>query len=112
MFAEAGFRVLRNRPTNPARVRAVLFVLVELFRARAHFSRGEGPGELSSEAQCHEADIVRVCGNNHFTEMCCGNEEGSYLRLIDSCITQLKARGSSRTCKESKEEEKRGLAGC
>ena len=28
---------------------------------------------------------------------------GSYLRLIDSCITQLKAQGPSRTCNESKE---------
>ena len=26
------------------------------------------------------------------------------LRLIDSCITQLKAQGLSRTCNESKEE--------
>ena len=32
-------------------------------------------------------------------------EAGSYLRLIDSCITQLKAQGTSRTCDESKEEE-------
>ena len=32
-------------------------------------------------------------------------EGGSYLRLIDSCITQLKAQGPSRTCNESKEEE-------
>ena len=30
-----------------------------------------------------------------------------YLRLIDSCITQLKAQGPSRTCNESKEEEKK-----
>jgi len=30
---------------------------------------------------------------------------GAYLRRIDSCITQLKARGPSRTCNESKEEE-------
>ena len=30
---------------------------------------------------------------------------GSYLRLIDSCITQLKAQGPSRTCNESQEEE-------
>ena len=37
--------------------------------------------------------------------MCCGPEAGSYLRLIDSCITQLKAQGPSRTCNESKEEE-------
>jgi len=35
-----------------------------------------------------------------FTEMCCGT-----LRLIDSCITQRKAQGPSRTCNESKEEE-------
>jgi len=34
-------------------------------------------------------------------------EAGSYLRLTDSCITQLKAQGPSRTCKESKEEEKK-----
>ena len=36
--------------------------------------------------------------------MCCGTEAGSYLRLIDSCITQLKAHGPSRTCNESKED--------
>jgi len=41
--------------------------------------------------------------NNHSTAMCCGT---SYLRLIDSCITQRKAQGPSRTCNESKEEEK------
>jgi len=34
-----------------------------------------------------------------------GSEAGSYLRLIDSCITQLKAQRPSRTCNESKEEE-------
>ena len=37
--------------------------------------------------------------------MCCGNKEGSYLRLAESCLTQLKAQGPSRTCNESKEEE-------
>jgi len=31
-------------------------------------------------------------------------EAGSYLRLIDSCITQLKAQGPARTCNESKED--------
>ena len=30
---------------------------------------------------------------------------GSYVRLMDSCITQLKVQGPSRTCNESKEEE-------
>jgi len=37
--------------------------------------------------------------------MCSGSEAGSYLRLIDSGITQLRAQGPSRTCDESKEEE-------
>ena len=30
---------------------------------------------------------------------------GSYSRLIDSCITQLKAQGPSSTCNERNEEE-------
>ena len=37
--------------------------------------------------------------------MCSGSEAGSYLRRIDSCITQLKAQGPSRTCNESNTEE-------
>ena len=36
---------------------------------------------------------------------------GSYLRLIDFCITQLKAQGPSRTCHESKEEKEENLVG-
>ena len=32
-----------------------------------------------------------------------------FLRLIGSCITQLKAQGPSRTCNESKEEEEEEL---
>jgi len=40
-----------------------------------------------------------------------GTEAGSYLRLIDSCITQLKAQGPSRTCNESNEEEEEGDLG-
>ena len=35
----------------------------------------------------------------------CADKTGSYLRLIDSCITHLKAQRPSRTCNESKEEE-------
>ena len=38
-------------------------------------------------------------------DLSCGTEAGSYLRLIDSCITQIKAQGPSRTYNESKEEE-------
>ena len=39
--------------------------------------------------------------------MCSGSEASSYVRLIDSCITRLKAQGPSRTCNESKEEVKK-----
>jgi len=41
-------------------------------------------------------------GVGHLTS---GSEAGSYLRLIDSCITQLKAQRPSRTCNERNEEE-------
>ena len=34
--------------------------------------------------------------------------QDEYSRLTDSCITQLKAQGPSRTCNESKEEESLG----
>ena len=34
-----------------------------------------------------------------------GSETGTYLRLMDSCITQLEAHGLSRTCDESQEEK-------
>ena len=37
--------------------------------------------------------------------MCSGSEAGSYLRLIESGITQVKAQGTSGTCKESKADE-------
>ena len=36
-------------------------------------------------------------------EMCSGSEAVSYLRRIDSCIPQLKAKGPCRTCNESQE---------
>ena len=36
--------------------------------------------------------------------MCSGSEAGSFLTLMNPCITQLEAQGPSRTCNESKEE--------
>ena len=48
--------------------------------------------------------------DNYFTEPSSGSEAGSYLRLVDSCITQLKAQGPSRTCSESKEAEEKSRA--
>ena len=53
------------------------------------------------------AGYVKGLGNGDWHG---GAGGASYLRLIDSCITQLKAQGPSRTCNESKEEEAcRGL---
>ena len=51
----------------------------------------------------------RVVRSTHgyFTKLCSGS---LYLKLIDSCITQLKARGPSANCNESKEAEDTGAA--
>ena len=58
--------------------------------------------------ELHNDVAPRTVTLNHFTEMCRVTEAGSYLRLIDSCITRLKSHGPSRTCDESKEEEELG----
>ena len=61
---------------------------------------------------CAQRDVERrEVKNDHSTETCCGNEAGSYLRLRDSCITQPKAQGPSRTCNESEEPEEREVRG-
>ena len=41
-----------------------------------------------------------------------GWQAGSYLRLIDACLTQLKAQGPATTCNGSKEEEEDGRRTC
>ena len=53
--------------------------------------------------------IYIYIGLGLLTEMCSGSEAGSYSRLIDSCITQFKAHGPSKTCNESNEEEEKSL---
>ena len=55
-------------------------------------------GDIDHRREKHRAHLPLVV-----------TEAGSYLRLIDSCITQLKAQGPSRTCNESKEEEEGGV---
>ena len=47
--------------------------------------------------------LADACGSS--VDLSISTETGSYFRLIDSCITQLKAQGPSGTCNESKEEE-------
>jgi len=38
------------------------------------------------------SETARECEDNYFTEMCSGSEKGSYLRLIDACITRLEGK--------------------
>ena len=54
--------------------------------------------------------VGRALEEEPANELVVVTEAGSYLRLIDFCITQL-AQGPSRTCNESKEEEE-VLTGC
>ena len=56
--------------------------------------RGSGGGRGGVEA-------LLVAVFHHLDHL---KEEDSYLRRIDSCITQFKAQGPSRTCHQSKEE--------
>ena len=51
---------------------------------------------------------IATCTLNYLTEMRSDPETGSYLRLIDSCTTQLKAQEISWTCNQGKtgEEER------
>jgi len=62
-------------------------------------SRRESDKEEEKNGQCTGMRMGSCASSACFA--------GSYLRLIDFCITQLKAQGSSRTCNESKEEEEK-----
>ena len=74
---------------------------------RAH--RPEGARFFLRVGWCAPLRTARPVGLS-WTEMCSVTEAGSNLRLIDSCITQLKAQGPSRTSNESKEEEEKDCA--
>ena len=55
---------------------------------------GSNPSLLErNTARTHPTGKPQSTENNSFTETFSGSEAGSYLRLIDFCITQLKARG-------------------
>ena len=50
--------------------------------------------------------LCRICSEMvvpRRARVCSSSEAGSYLKHIDSCVTQLKAEGPSRTCSESTE---------
>ena len=51
------------------------------------------------------------CGRGGMNQGVVVTEAGSYVRLMDSCITQLEAQGPSRTCNESQGEEEKKVWG-
>ena len=71
-------------------------------------SEGEGREQRKPVQHPPQVELLSAiqAALNHVVGV--GSEAGSYLRLIDSCITQFKAQGPSRTCNESKEEEEVG----
>jgi len=44
---------------------------------------------LEFEGMANQVRTELQFKNNYFTELCCGSEAGSYLRLIHFCTTQL-----------------------
>jgi len=52
---------------------------------------GVYPGRRERDGHRRRDQVVRLSveGTVYPTEMCGGSEEGSYLRLMDLCITQL-----------------------
>ena len=63
-----------------------------------------GRGRVGRHSELRRSLLATEWIRSHLTQICSGSEAGSYLRLIDSCITQLNAQGSG-NCNESKEEE-------
>jgi len=72
------------------------------------FESNKEEGAFLSKECAHGDDVEHRrhgCQRRRLISHGIRSEAGSYLRHIDSCITQLKAQGPSRTCIESKEEE-------
>ena len=77
---ESNFALVGKRPEGGEEVAPRVQVDAEQ-RVEAH-ERGE-------TAPRHALRLHSQCKNNCLTEMWSGSEEGSYLRLIDWCITQF-----------------------
>jgi len=109
----SGFRVERSREVSASCFRFRLEVSASGFRdERAQEQHLRLACRLQGSGYRVQGTGFRVQGSGYRVQgtgfsgwwfSVCGS--GSCLRLIDSCITQLKAQGASRTCSESKEEE-------
>jgi len=65
----------------------VLYIALLQKQLMNAFAEMELPGRLRGAARMDR--YSSQFENIYFTEMCSGSESGSYLRLIDFCITQL-----------------------
>jgi len=93
--------VVQRHPDRPIREICITWKLHHLHKRR--------PRRVPSSLRSYTIWPNRYSSqfkDTYFTERCSGSDAGSYLRRIDSCITQLKAQGPSRTCTESKKEER------
>ena len=74
---------------SQSHMRQSAYIRQSHIRQSAHIrqSRPDHPTRLSGRSTCR-ANIK----NNYFAEMCSGSEGGSYLRLVDFCITHRQAR--------------------
>ena len=57
------------------------------------------------DGECEVSAARRSCSRT--SSVCIGTEANSYLRRIDSCISQLKIQGPSRTCNERFKKKKK-----
>ena len=65
----------------------------------------ENSGPRNQDRLCQPRAKVPRYPHPSFSPVYVVTEAGSHSRLIDSCITQIKAQEPSRTCNESKEKE-------
>jgi len=70
----------------------------EITAVQGYLAHKKQPPPRTLQQDCTQGAMVVLWGghrcssqfkNNYFAEMWSGSEEGSYLRLIDFCITQL-----------------------
>ena len=96
----SGYLEKINSNSNGARpVRLIITMIKWIRTSRLTIENSLSAGNSIAKGAQVGADL------NSLAEICIVSEAGSCLKLIDSCITQRKAQGPSRTCNKSKEEE-------
>jgi len=89
LYGGGVYQGLRGASVRQARPEHDL--LKQPFRSRAKWEQLKSSKGLIPESQgldCLMCAMFAQQREGYFTEMCSGSEAGSYLRLIDLCITQ------------------------